>query len=117
MSDLTSQTAHLTQDPFEPWEREMRGKLYEIARDYWRTHDIQERLALTDHDLDEQFWLIDHEGIPRLLSEQGTIQLPPDPLEAILGIFDDDVTDMSVTVRETIDAYYQEKLEQHDRAD
>src|SRR5262245_49526590 len=72
--------------------REVRPKIYAKARDYWRRTGNQERLALTDKELDEQFWVIDHEGIPRLKSEQGTVQLPPDPLEAFIGLFDSDVT-------------------------
>lgn len=32
-----------------------------------------------------------------------------DALDAMLGMFDDDVTDMSSTVRETMDAYYRQK--------
>jgi hypothetical protein len=60
--------------------RRVRLKTYERARRYWRQVGDSERLALTDEQLDEQFWLIDHHGIPRLKSEQGTIELPPDPL-------------------------------------
>lgn len=83
----------------------LRPKLYRMAREYWRRVGDEERLALTDEELDEQFWLIDHEGIPRLKSEQGQVELPPDPLEAIDGIFDDDIADMSTTVRETLAAH------------
>ena len=32
-----------------------------------------------------------------------------DPLNALIGMFDDDITDMSSTVRETMDAYYRRK--------
>ncbi len=78
--------------------REIRPKLYKKAREYWQQTGNHERLALTDEQLDEQFWLIDHEGIPRLKTERGTVQLPPDPLEAIVGIIDTDLTDLSTTV-------------------
>jgi len=63
--------------------REIRRKLYPQARRYWREAGNTERLALTDEELDDQFWLIDHDGIPRLKSEQGTIDLPPDPLRVM----------------------------------
>jgi len=82
--------------------RQFRAKLYRIAREYWQQAGDQERLALTDADLDEQFWLIDHEGIPRLKADQGKVELPPDPLEALIGLIDTDATDLSSTVRETI---------------
>jgi hypothetical protein len=83
--------------------RAMRPKLYEKAREYWRRVGDHARLALTDEELDRVFWLIDHEGTPRFLAEQGQIELPPDPLEALVGLFaDSDVTDASTTVRETL---------------
>lgn len=88
-------------------ERALRPKLYRIARRYWAKVGDKERLALTDEELDKQFWLIDHEGIPRLKSEQGTIDLPPDPLDALIGLFSDsDVTNASTTVRETMAKKY-----------
>lgn len=92
--------------------RQVNAKIYAMARDYWRRVGDQERLALTDDELDKQFWLIDHDGIPRLKSEQGTVELPPDPLEAIVGLFaDSDLTDMSTTVDETVAAHYRKRHE------
>ncbi len=92
--------------------RQVNAKLYEIARTYWRRVGDQERLALTDDELDEQFWLIDHEGIPHLKSEQGTVDLPPDPLELIVDLFaDSDLTDMSTTIDETVTAHYRKRHE------
>ena len=41
-------------------------------------------------------------------------QSPADPLAAMEGMFDDAVTDLSTTVRETMDAYYRNK---HDGSD
>ncbi len=52
--------------------------LIERARSYWRSVGDQERLALSDDDLMAQFWLIDHEGIPRLKSEIGQVEFPAD---------------------------------------
>ncbi len=60
--------------------RSIRAGFYERARRYWKETGNLERLALTDEQLDEQFWLFDIEGIPRLKSERGTITLPDDPL-------------------------------------
>ena len=78
-----------------------RSVLYSIAREYWQRTGNTERLALSDADLDAQFWLIDHEGIPRLKSEQGTITLPHDPLEDLIGLVEDGPSDLSTSVRET----------------
>ena len=63
-----------------------RLKLYAQARRYWEaTHDAQ-RLSLTDAQLDEQFWCIDPEGIPRLKSDQDVITLPSDGLLAMVQL-------------------------------
>jgi hypothetical protein len=91
-------------------ERAIRPKLYRIARRYWERVGDNERLAMTDAELDKQFWLIDHEGIPRFKSEKDRVQLPPDPLEAIVGLFaDSEITNMSTTVRETMAEHYRKK--------
>ncbi len=58
----------------------VRKNLYVRARQYWKQVGNSERLALTDPQLDEQFWLFDGEGIPRLKSEQSNIDIPPDSL-------------------------------------
>jgi hypothetical protein len=90
--------------------KELRPKLYKMAREYWQRVGDKERLALSNRELDRQFWLIDHEGIPRLKSDQDKVQLPPDPLEAFVGLFaNSDLTDMSTAVRETIAEHYRKK--------
>jgi len=66
--------------PNEDAVRQVRLRAYARARRYWQAAGDAERLALTDAELDEQFWLIDYEGVPRLKSEQGTIDIPPDSL-------------------------------------
>jgi hypothetical protein len=58
-------------------------KLYAQARRYWQSVNDAERLLLTDEQLDDQFWCIDPEGIPRLKSDQDKITLPPDGLLAM----------------------------------
>ncbi len=99
----------------DSWYRAFRSKLYKKARDYWQRTGNQARLSLSDEQLDQQFWLIDHEGIPRLNADQDSVNLPPDPLEAIDGLFaDSDLTDMSTTVHETLADYYRKK---HERTD
>jgi hypothetical protein len=55
----------------------VRRNTYAEARRYWQATGNAERLALTDADLDEQFWLFDGDGIPRLKSEQETVTLAP----------------------------------------
>jgi hypothetical protein len=42
---------------------------------------------------------------PQLPSQKAS----DDALDAIAGVFDDDITDLSTTVRETLQKYYQEK--------
>jgi hypothetical protein len=95
------------QEAYREAARRVRPKIYQIAREYWEKVGDHERLALSDEDLDQVFWLIDHEGIPRFLHEKGHIILPPDPLEGLVGLFEDsDVTDASATVRETMARKY-----------
>lgn len=77
-------------------------KLYRIARRYWAKVGDRGRLALTDEKLDKQFWLIDHQGVPRLKSEQGTVVVLPNPLEDLVGLIETDQTDLSSTVRESV---------------
>jgi hypothetical protein len=95
--------------------REVRPKLYQIARRYWQSVGDDERLALTDEQLDEVFWLIDHEGIPRLKSEQGTVDLPPDPFltmaeQAHHSGADSGRSDISERSREILEAEFADYL-------
>lgn len=59
----------------------VRRRIYDRARAYWQQVGDEERAALTDEALDEQFWFIDAEGVPHLKSEEGQIEPPDDPLE------------------------------------
>jgi metal-responsive CopG/Arc/MetJ family transcriptional regulator len=47
--------------------------------------------------------------VQEYISQHGQIKPTPEALEAFIGMFDDDVTDLSTTVRETMDAYYRKK--------
>ncbi len=66
--------------------RTYRRKLYRRARSYWRETDNQERLALTDEQLDEQFWCLDPQGIPRLKEDQGSVSVPDNGLREIIEL-------------------------------
>jgi hypothetical protein len=56
--------------------RNVRRRIYARARRIWEQRGDSEKAALTDEQLDEQFWLFDQDDIPRLKSEQGTITAP-----------------------------------------
>lgn len=56
--------------------RQVRRKFYDRARRYWREVGDTERLALTNEQLDEQFWLFDQDDVPRLKSEMGQVEIP-----------------------------------------
>jgi hypothetical protein len=99
---------HPLPDP-ETLMQEFRAKAYAIARDHWRRIGDQERLALSDDDLDKDFWLIDSSGIPRLKSERGQIDLAPDPLDQFEALFDSDADDASTTVRGAVAEYFRNK--------
>jgi len=86
--------------------RALAPKLYEIAREYWQEVGDEEKLALTDAQLDKLFWLIDPYGVPRFKHEKGTIELPHDPLEDFIGLIDTDDTLLSTRVRETMNERY-----------
>jgi len=83
---------------------QLRGKFYARARDYWRRVGDDERLALTDKQLAEQFWLFDQDDIPRLKSDAGQFELLPNPLVGLDGLLADatDAADLSTTIRETL---------------
>jgi hypothetical protein len=73
--------------------REFRSKLYKMAREYWRKTGDQARLALTDAELDDQFWMFDQDDIPRLKSDQGKIPTPVNPGLSLVGLLDLGTTD------------------------
>jgi hypothetical protein len=59
-------------------------RTYERARRYWRENNQPERAALSDEELDAQFWLFDNDAIPRLKEEQGTVEIQPSSLMLML---------------------------------
>lgn len=91
--------------------RRMRPLLYQRARDYWRRVGDTERLALTNTQLDQQFWLLS-DGVPYLKSDQSKVEIPPDPLEALVGLITDAPSDLSTSVRKTMEHYDRRKTSQ-----
>jgi hypothetical protein len=83
LGDLIDQ--HQASQPVdaEAQVRAVRRKAYERARRYWREAGDEARLALTDEQLDEQFWLFDSEDIPRLKEDEGKFELRNDSVRAL----------------------------------
>ena len=87
--------------------QEARQRLYAQARAYWTAHNMPGRAALTDAELDEVFTFIDDAGVPHLT--QDAASRPTDPLQGLTGVLDTDADDLSVSVRDTLGAFYQER--------
>lgn len=62
----------------------LRPGLYKRARQYWQQVGDQARLGLTDGELDERFWLIDSDGIPRLKGDEAHIDENDEGLTKVL---------------------------------
>jgi hypothetical protein len=60
--------------------RRARMAAYQAARDYWRRAGDNERAAMTDEQLEREFWLFDADGIPRLKADKDGIVLPESSL-------------------------------------
>jgi len=75
----------------EDERRQDRLRIYERVRSHWR-HAGDPRQYLSNEDLDEQFWVIDPDGVPRLKDEQSNIELPTDPLLQMLEMAESDLT-------------------------
>jgi len=86
---------------------EVRQRIYAQARAYWTAHDMLDRAALTDDELDEVFDFIDGEGVPHL-NQDATSRLN-DPLQGLIGVLDTNADDLSVSVRDTLGTFYQER--------
>ena len=65
-------------------EANIKARMWERARRYWREVGDETRLALTDEELDEQFWFFDKGGIPRLKSDP----VDPPPRNPLLDMAD-----------------------------
>ena len=80
--------------------RALAPKLYRIARRYWARVEDKERLALTDEELDKQFWLIDQDGVPRLKSDKGAFERSSDPLQSLIGLVETSESNLSLMTDE-----------------
>ncbi|MHB8625428.1 MAG: hypothetical protein ACYDBJ_20535 [Aggregatilineales bacterium] len=103
-----------TQTTIKAEEREVLRSLYTEARFYWQTVGDTKKLALTDAQLDEQFWCIDSDGIPRLKAEQGMISLPYDPLIHMAELAEQSAESSG---RTDISAHFDELMENAIRAE
>jgi hypothetical protein len=113
----------------EEMARQVRLHAYREARAYWEHNGDTARAALTDAQLDEQFWLFDGDGIPRLKSEQDQVTLPPNSLHFAGKIFassgySSGQTDIGMNSREILRNEYADYIiarmnrsEDHDNTD
>lgn len=81
--DANSDTIISTSSAKDDALRQYLIKMYAEARRYWQSVGDSARLALTDADLDEQFWLFDADGIPRLKSDQDTVEIPDNDMSRL----------------------------------
>jgi hypothetical protein len=71
---------------------------------------VLEKIAQREnHSLDEVAEMILQEHFSKDIEESETPSKQENPLDAIMGLLDDDVTDMSTTVKETLHEYYKNK--------
>ncbi|MHB8627625.1 MAG: hypothetical protein ACYDBJ_10530 [Aggregatilineales bacterium] len=70
-------------DDIDTQIRQDRLRTYERARSYWRSIGDMKRSALTDTQLDEQFWLIGPDGVPRLQADRTSMMTPFNPLSLL----------------------------------
>ena len=71
--------------------RQDRRRIYNRARAYWQRNN-NARQYLSDEDLEQRFWLIDQDGIPRLKEDQSSVELPADPFIQMLETAEADRT-------------------------
>jgi hypothetical protein len=98
--------------------RHVRLAAYREARDYWRSTGDKKRAAMTDGQLDEQFWLFDADGIPRLIAEKDSVELPESSLHRagqvlITAGFHSGQSDVSTRSREILDTEFTDYLLEH----
>jgi hypothetical protein len=99
-------------DPMPRTVAEVRQRVYDRARDYWHTHKMPELAALTDRALDQQFDFIDADGVPHLKSDR--VSRPADPLLNLVGTLDTEATDLSTSIRDTLDDFYRSRYARTD---
>lgn len=87
--------------------REVRQRIYAQARAYWTAHNMSARAALMDDEPDKVFDFIDDEGVPHL--KQDATSRSTDPLQGLIGVLDTKADDLSVSVRDTLGTFYQDR--------
>jgi hypothetical protein len=95
----------------EELARRVRLDAYRRARAYWQANGDEERVALTDEQLDEVFWLFDGDGIPRLKADQEHVKLPEGSLHVAGRIlaeagFHSGQSDIASRSREILDSEF-----------
>ena len=88
---------------------------YQRAREAWQKSGENDRASLTDDQLDDQFWLFDPDGFPRLKTEQNNVELPENSLYragqalAMAG-FHSGQSDISARSREILETDFTDHL-------
>lgn len=95
--------------------KQVRRKIYRIARREWEAMGDTEKAAMTDAELDEQFAFFDKEGIPRLKSEVTSMEPPPGSLAyaakmSRLNDFHSGKPDMAERSREILREHFADDL-------
>jgi hypothetical protein len=75
LADQPLAATHQDQESPEALARRVRLSLYDRARRIWRERGELDKAALTDAQMDEQFWAFDPEDVPRLQSEKDDVVL------------------------------------------
>lgn len=97
-------------------EGEAKHRLYARARRYWESIGDHARAALRDEDLDQQFWVFDHEGIPRLKSDQRHVAVEDYSLVAMVEAAEkSNFTSWRTDLSERTDELLGEALAKHQR--
>jgi hypothetical protein len=96
--------------------RRVRRRVYEMARQWWREHGEADKAALTDEEMDEQFYMIDAEGVPRMLTEKDEVEIRPGTLAYAGQVFKEmsdfypEETDLSERGREIMNGEFTDHL-------
>ncbi len=60
-----------------------RLRMYERARRFWRSAGDEARAALSDDELETEFWLFDPDGVPRLKVDMAYLTFPLTPMQRL----------------------------------
>jgi len=95
--------------------RRVRLVAYQEARDHWHRAGDKERAAMTDEQLDQEFWLFDADGVPRLKADKDQVVLPESSLHRAGQVlrsagFRSGQTDISARSRAILDEEFADYL-------